>query len=155
MTSRTLSIAAAMLAVLALSACSIGVNAESTDTGGTIEMAVSETCVEGAAAECVSAGGSYVLLPSVFEQADVEESRLADNGQNAVELKLDDNGAEVLHTLTAAAVEAGDSARLVLKIGGELQAAAMVMEALEGGQLQIAVSERDDAQELLDLIRSS
>lgn len=155
MASRTPRVFLAVLAVLALSACSATALPDEapSDTAGMIEMAVSETCTEGSDSQCVSVNGQHVLLPSAFEQANVKDSSVAENGKNAVEVTFDEDGAEVLHTLTETAAEAGESARLVMKIGGELRAAAAVMEALEGGQVQIHLSPDDSAQELVDLIQ--
>lgn len=118
-----------------------------------IEMAVSETCIEGSDAECVSINGANVLLPSAFEQAGVRDSSIADSGQNAIDVRFDEDGAKVFHSLTEQAAEAGDSARLVFRIGGELQAAVAVMEALESDQVQIGLPPDDSAQEMVALIQ--
>ena len=155
MTSRTPRLSVVILAVLALSACSAAAGADeaSSGTGGTIELAISETCAEGSDSQCVSVNGENVLLPSAFEQAGVEESSVTGGGQNAVDVTFNADGAEVLHALTEKAARAGDSARLVISIGGELQAAVVVMEALEGDQVQIALSPDDNVQEIVDLIQ--
>lgn len=154
MTFRTPILTSAVLAVLALSACSAGgADESSTDTGGSIEMAISEVCAEASYSECVSVNGTSVLLPSAFEQAGVTNARVADGSQNAVEVTFDQGGAEILHSLTEKAAEAGDTARLVIRIGGELQAAVVVMEALEGDQAQIGLAPDENAQDIVDLIR--
>jgi len=146
----------AVLAVLMLSACSAAdADDASPDTGGTIEMAVSEVCTEASDADCVLVNGTSVLLPSAFEQAGVTNARVADGGQNAVEVTFDHSGAEILHTLTADAAEAGEAARLVIRIGGKLQAAVVVMEALEGDQAQIGLAPDENAQDIVDLIQGS
>lgn len=64
-----------------------------------------------------------------------------------------DDGAAVLHLLTEQAAGAGDSARLILKVGSEIQAAVTVMEAVEGNHLQLLLSPDDSAQEVVDLIQ--
>ncbi|WP_133159804.1 hypothetical protein [Cryobacterium sp. TMN-39-2] len=69
-------------------------------------------------------------------------------------MTFDKDGAEVFHALTEKAVGAGDSARLVIKIGGELQAAVLVMEALKGDHAQIGLSPDVIAKEIVDLIRA-
>ena len=153
MTSRTPGLSVVILAVLALSACSAAADEASSGTGGTIELAISETCAERSDSQCVSVNGENVLLPSAFEQAGVEESSVAGDGQNAVDVTFNADGAEILHALTEKAARAGDSARLVISIGGELQAAVVVMEALEGDQVQIALSPHDNVQEIVDLIQ--
>lgn len=156
MTSRTPRLSLAVLAVLALSACSAAAGADeaSPGTGGVIEMAISETCTDGSDAQCVSVNGTSVLLPSGFEVAGVRDSSVAEDGQNMVDVTFDNDGAEVFHALTEKAVGAGDSARLVIKIGGELQAAVLVMEALTGDQAQIGLSPDVSAKEIVDLIRA-
>lgn len=154
MSSRTPRITLVVLALFALSACSATTDSEASPaTGGIIEMAVSETCTEGADSECVSVNGANVLLPSAFEQAGVKDSSISDNGQNAIDVTFNKDGTKVFHSLTEQAAGAGDSARLVIKIGGELQAAVTVMDALEGDQVQIGLSSDDDAQEIVDLIQ--
>jgi hypothetical protein len=144
-----------VLAVLALSACSAAAGADepSSGTGGLIEMAVAETCAEGPDSPCVLVNGENVFLPDAFEEAGVEDASVAGDGQNAVDVTFTADGATVLHEFTEQAVEAGDQARLVLRIGGELQAAVVVMEVLKGDQLQIGLSPDESAQELVDLIR--
>ncbi|MGY4858522.1 SecDF P1 head subdomain-containing protein [Cryobacterium sp. AP23] len=146
-----------VLAVLALSACSgaAGVDEPSSGTGGQIEMTVAETCTEGSDSPCVLVNGQNVLLPDAFEEAGVADSSVAGNGQNAVDVTFTADGAAVLHELTEQAVGAGDQARLVIRIGGELQAAVVVMETLKGDQLQIGLSPDENAQELVDMIKGS
>ncbi|TFC58559.1 hypothetical protein E3O62_10235 [Cryobacterium sp. TMT2-15-1] len=63
-----------------------------------------------------------------------------------------EDGAVVFNALTVKAVQAGDSVRLIIKIGGEIQAAVVVMEAMESGHVQISVSPDDNAQKIVDLI---
>jgi hypothetical protein len=155
MTARTSRLTLAALAVLVLSACSAAVGADPTSSasGGTIELAVSETCVEGSSPQCVSVKGENVVVPTTFERAGVKDASVVDNdGNNAVGVTFDDAGAAVLHALTEKAAQAGSSARLVMKIGGELQNAVAVMQALEGDYVQIALAADDSAQDLVDLI---
>ncbi|MBG6060062.1 hypothetical protein RCH16_003519 [Cryobacterium sp. MP_M5] len=73
-------------------------------------------------------------------------------GSNAVDVTFTEDGAVVFNALTVKAVQAGDSARLIIKIGGEIQAAVVVMEAMEGDHVQISVSPDDNAQKIVDLI---
>lgn len=156
MTFRTSMLTSAVLAVLMLSACSAaGADEASPDSGGSIEMAVSEVCTDVSDATCVLVNGTSVLLPSAFEQAGVTDARVADGGQNAVEVTFDQSGAEILHTLTENAAGAGETARLVIRIGGKLQAAVVVMEALDGDQAQISLAPDESAQDIVDLIQGS
>jgi len=147
---------ALVLAVLALSACSTApsIDATSSVRGGAIELAVSQTCAAGSDLQCVSVNGEKIVLPAAFERAGVEDATVAEGeGQHAVDVTFSDDGAVVFHTLTGNAAGAGNSARLVIKIGGEIQGAVVVMQALEGDQVQIALSPDDNAQGIVDLIR--
>jgi len=141
------------VALLALSGCSTTAGAAS-DAGGMIEIAVSETCTDVSDSQCVSVNGTTVLIPAAFEEAGVTEATVAENDQSAVDVTFTADGAEVLHALTEEAAGAGESARLVIRIGGELRAAVVVMEALTGDQAQIALTPEADAQELVDLIQA-
>lgn len=158
MTFRTRGLFLLVPVLLALSACaSAGAGANdktSSTTQGAIEFAVSETCAEGSDAECVSVNGESITLPSIFERAGVEAAAVAQGeGQNAIDVTFTDDGAAVLHTLSEQA--AGGTARLVMQISDEIVAAVMVPEALEGKQLQIALSPEESAQEIVDLIERS
>lgn len=155
MTSRTSRLSLVVLVVLALSACSAadGVDETSSVTGGTIEVAVSETCAERSGPQCVSVNGENIVPPSAFVRAGVEDATVAEGeGENAVNVTLNKDGAEVFHTLTEKATRAGDAARLVIKIGGKLQATALVMQAMEGDHIQIILEPDDSAQEVVDRI---
>lgn len=155
MTSRTPRLPLVVLIVLALSACSAAVGTTKTSpvTGGTIELAVSETCAEGADPQCVAVNGENVVLPSAFERASVENATVAEaKGQNAVDVTFNKDGAAVFHALTEKAARGGNSARLVMKAGNRLLAAVAVMHALEGDHVQINLSPDVSAQEVADLI---
>ncbi len=155
MASRTPRLSLVVLIVLALSGCSAGVGASDTAsvTGGAIELAVSETCADGADPQCVQVNGENVVLPSALERAGVKDATIAEGeGQNAVDVTFTEDGAIVFNALTVKAVQAGDSARLIIKIGGEIQAAAVVMEALEDDHVQISIAPDDNAQRIVDLI---
>ena len=157
MTARTRKISLAVLAVLALSACSTGVGASETPsaTGGAIELSVAEVCAKGSDPKCVSVKGENVVLPSAFERAGVEDATAAEGqGPNTVDVTFTKEGATVLHTLTEKAARAKDSARLVLKVGGEIQSVVTVMEAVDNGRVQIGFSPDISAQEAIDLIHA-
>ena len=155
MASRTPRLSLVVLVVLALSGCSAGVGASDTASanGGAIELAVSQTCADGADPQCVQVNGEDVVLPSAFERAGAEDATIAEGeGQNTVDVTFTEDGAVVFNALTVKAVQAGDSARLIIKIGGEIQAAVVVMDALKGDHVQIGVSRDDNAQRIVDLI---
>ena len=156
MASRTSRLSLVLLVVLVLSGCSAGVGTgdSASAAGGAIELAVSQTCADGADPQCVQVNGENVVLPSALERAGVKDATIAEGeGQNAVDVTFTEDGAIVFNALTVKAVQAGDSARLIIKIGGEIQAAVVVMEAMEGAHVQISVSPDDNAQEVVDLIQ--
>ena len=157
MTSRLARLSMAASVLLLLSACSATTDAGETPsaTGGAIELAVSETCTDDSDPQCVSVNGEYVVLPSAFERAGVEDAAVADiEGQNAVGVTFTDDGAEILHALTEQAAGSGSIARLVMKVGDEIQAAVAVMQAIEGNYVQIVLSPDDSAQDLVGLIQA-
>ncbi|MGP5732960.1 hypothetical protein [Arthrobacter rhombi] len=118
-------------------------------------MAVSEACAKGSDPECVPVKGDYVVLPSAFERADVKNATAAEGqGPNTVDVTFTKEGATVLHTLTEKAARANDSARLVMKSGGEIQAVVAVKEAVKEDHVQIDFSPDKSAQEAIDLIQA-
>ena len=144
-----------MLILTTLSACSAagGADEASSGAGGTVGLAVSETCTEGSDPQCVAVNGESVLSPSAYEPAGVEDAAVAEGGgQNAIDLTFDDEGARVFHALTAQAAEAGGTARLVMEFGDEIVAAVAVPAAMESDQVQMMLSPDDSAQNLVDLI---
>ncbi len=156
MTSRTRGLYLLAPVLLTLSACSTdgATDEKSPIAQGAIEFAISELCAEMSDSQCVLVNGESIMLPSTFERAGVEAAVVAEGeGHNAVDLMLTDDGAAILHTLTEEA--AGGTARLVMKIGDEILAAVMVAEAVEGKQLQIALSPDDDAKRIVELIRET
>ena len=100
MTSRTARLSLVVLVVLALSACSApgGSDETSSVTGGTIEFGRNMHRRIGPSVRFDQ--WSDVVLPSAFEHAGVEDAAVADGeGQNAVDVTFDKDGAAVLHTL--------------------------------------------------------
>lgn len=156
MTTRTVRFSLVGPVLLALTACSAagGAGETSSTTGGAIELAVSETCAEVSDPQCVSVNGEGVVLPAGFERAGVENVAVTEGeGRNAVDVTFNEDGATVVQTSTEQAARAGGTARLVVKVGDEVLAAVVVPEALEGDQVQIALSPDDSAQEVVDLIQ--
>lgn len=156
MTSRPPLLVVIALVVVALTGCSApeGTAETPTDAGGAIELAAAETCSDASDPECVLINGESVLLPPAFERAGVEEAAVAAGDRNAVDVTFDDDGALVLQSVTEQVFDAGDTARLVIRIEGETVAAVVVMEALTGDQVQIALSPEDSAQDVVDGIRA-
>ncbi|MDH6236570.1 hypothetical protein [Cryobacterium sp. CG_9.6] len=156
MTSRTRGLYLLIPMLLALSACTgVEGSAETPpNTGGAIELAVTDTCAEAADAQCVSVNGESIVLPSTFQRAGVKDVAVAQSeGQNAVDVTFTQGGATLLHTLTEQATT--ETARLVVKVGDELVSAVTVMEPVEGDQLRITLSPDDSAQNIVDLIRGA
>ena len=152
MNSRIPRLSVAILFALALSACSANPTPEA--TGGAIEVAVSKTCTEGSDPKCVSVNGEHVMLPDTFERVDVQEASPAESqGPRTVDVTFTKDGSKALHALTEKAATAGSSERLLLKIGGKIQAAVTVMEPIDNGRVQINFSPDHSVQEAIDLIR--
>jgi len=156
MTSRPPLLAVIALVVVALSGCSAPVGAAETPTdgGGAIELAAAETCTDGSDPECLVIDGESLLLPSAFERAGVEDAVVAAGDQNAVDVTFDADGTLVLQAVTEQVADAGDTARLVIRIDGEVVAAVVVVEALRDDEVQIALSPEDSAQDIVDGLRA-
>lgn len=154
MSSRARWFCVAVPVLLVLSGCSAAGNAgtASSTSGGAIELAVSETCAEASNPQCVSVNGENVVLPSAFESAGVANAAVAE-GQHAVGVTFDHGGAAVFHTLTKQTAQAGASARLLIKIGDEIQAAVSVPQAMETDQVQIMISPDASAQKVVRKIQ--
>ena len=157
MSFRTSRLTLAAFMLVALSACSSSAGADETASGtrGAIDVAVSDTCIAGSDSHCVLVDGDSVLLPSTFREAGVKSASVAEDGQSAVDVTFTEDGAKVWQDLTEEAIGAGDSARLLIKVGGELQSAGRVMETMKGDQVQIALGPDESAQDLVDLIQGN
>lgn len=147
----------ALVALVSLSLCgcaAAGGTAEaSPSASGMLEMAVSEACADGSEPDCIAAGSGHVERPASFEPAGVEDAVVSGAQPNTVEVTFTSDGAAVLSDLSGRAAEAGADSRLVLKVGDEILAAVVVMEALSGDQVTISLSPDDDPQEMADLLR--
>lgn len=155
MNSLTPRLALAALSMLALSACTAnaGGNQSPSATGGAVEVAVSETCAAGSDPKCVLVKGENVVLPSTFERVGVKNASAAeDQGPNTVDVTFTKDGTKIFHALTEKAAQARNTERLLLKIGGEVQAVVTVMQAIDNGRVQIDFSPDHSSQEAIDLI---
>jgi hypothetical protein len=142
-------------ALLLLSGCASGAGAADPGaTAGAIELAVSETCAADSAPECVDVNGEYVMVPDAgFSRAGVESVAVADDqAGNAVDVTLTSEGAAVLESATTEAAQAGDNARLVIKVGGEVLSAVAVAEPLEGEHILLALPPELSADEFTDRV---
>lgn len=129
-------------AVLVLSGCAGDAGADgSTTTSGALELAVSEICVPDSTPECVAVNGEHVVVPSAdLLRAEVESVAAAgDQPGSAVDITFSDEGAAVLETSTAEVAQAGDDARLIIKVGNEVLAAVAVAQPLKGDHVQVAL----------------
>lgn len=124
--------------------------------GGTIELAVSETCTAGSDPQCTPVGDEYVMRPVAFEKATVEEAVVSEGPQqNAIDVTFTSEGAAVLSDLTDRASQSGSESRLLVKIGDEIVAAVVVKEALDGDEVTIGLAPEDDPQEVIDLLHGT
>jgi hypothetical protein len=143
------------LGVLILSGCSAGGGADGpTATAGAIEVAVSETCAADSTPECVAVNGEHVVVAAAdFLRAEVEAVAVADDQQgNAVDVTLSSEGAAVLETSTAEVAQAGDDARLVIKVGSEVLSAVAVPETLKGEHFLLALPGKLSAEEFIEKV---
>lgn len=143
------------LMVLILSGCAVEGGADRpAATAGAIEVAVSETCDAGSTPECVAVNGEHVVVAaSDFLRADVEAVAVADDQPgNAVDVTLSNEGAAVLETSTSEVAMAGDDARLVIKVGGEVFSAVAVAETLRGDHFSMALPADMSAQEFIERV---
>ena len=146
--------------LLGLSACSTSDDAgepTAAARGGSLDIAVSQTCAENSDPQCTPVNGEYVLVvPSDFTRAGVDSAAVASSNQSdLVDVRFDADGAEVLQSASAAVASAGSDARLVLRADDQVFAALTVPEALEGNEVQIAPSSTVSADRLVELIRSN
>lgn len=143
------------VAVLLLSGCAGGAGAADPGaTAGAIELAVSETCAADSTPECVDVNGEYVVVPDAgFSRAGVESVATAgEEAGNAVDVTLTSEGAELLESATTTAAQAGDDARLVIKVGGEMLSAVAVAEPLEGEHFLLALPPELSAEEFTERV---
>ncbi len=117
-------------------------------------LALSETCTEGSDPQCIAVGDNHVMRPSTFERAPVADAAAGEGQrQDAVDITFTAEGAAVLHDLTGQAAKAGSDSRLLLKAGGEIIGATVVMEALLGDRITVALPPERTALEVIDLMR--
>lgn len=153
MKSQAVSFSLITIFALALSACSPTIKSD--ESSAQIELAVSEVCPDPADPQCVSIKDENVISPTEFKTAKVETIAVSESEETGqVDLTFTQDGASVFQSMTKQAAGAGASARMVLKIGGQIHSAIPVAEAIEGDKLQIRLSSSQDAQELADLIQS-
>lgn len=157
MNSRIIKTSIFAVLLLSLSACSVegGSNGQERSTGGAIELAVTPVCVGESDSKCISLDGEQLVLPSTFERAIVDSAIVAaEQGPNTVEVTFSDDGTKIFRAVTEEAANAGESARLLIKLDGEIEAAVVVQEAIEDGHTQLDFTPKT-AQEVIELIGRS
>ena len=158
MTQRTSGFALALLVSLGLCGCTAATDSSPSPepTGGSIGLAVSETCDEGSESQCIPVGNEHVMEPSVFEDAAVENAVASDTTeQSSIDVTFTDEGADVLHNLTTQASDADAESRLLIKVDDEILAAVAVHEPLSGDHVGLGLSPEDDPDAIIELIRGS
>lgn len=115
---------------------------------GAIDLAVTETCLLTEDTKCVSVDGQGVIQPKRFERADVAEAAVATSPEpRAIDVTLTSDGAKTLSSLTKRVLEAGDTARLILRYGGEIRSAVSVMESIDTGEFQLGLAPDADPEQ--------
>ena len=152
MKSQAVSFSVIALLALIVSACSP--TTKSDESTAQIGLAVSEVCPDTAEPQCIELEGENILTPDGFKTAKIETVGV-DESENMgqVDLTFTQDGASVLQIMTSEAAGNGGSARLVLKVDGEIHSAVPVASAIEDNQLQIVVSSTEEAQKLAALIQ--
>lgn len=114
---------------------------------------MSAACDEGTDTLCVLVGGQYLTSPSAYRAAAVDDAAVVErDGQDAVDLTFTDAGADVLRSLAEEVAQAGDDARLVMRVGSQIRSAAEVLGPVDGNTLTIALPPDESAQEVVGLI---
>lgn len=154
MGSRVGKVCCVAMGVLVLSGCAGEAGADDSTTTGALELAVSETCVPDSTPECVAVNGEHVVVPSAdFVRAGVESVTVAaDQPGNAVDVTFSSEGAAVLGTTTAEVAQAGDEARLVIKVGNEVVAAVAVAQPQNGAHVQMALPAELSPEEFIEKV---
>ncbi|NQX17211.1 hypothetical protein [Rathayibacter sp. VKM Ac-2857] len=139
--------------VLALAGCASPADPEPEAAGGGLDIAVSSVCEVGADPQCTAVGGQDVLVdPAAFTRAGVASVEVSGTGDaQTVDVRFDEDGAELFQDATAEAAGAGPDARLLLRAGDVVVSAVAVMQAIEGDSVQILPGD-EDAQDLADRI---
>ncbi|HIY67717.1 MAG TPA: hypothetical protein H9830_15735 [Candidatus Agrococcus pullicola] len=158
MTRRTRDVVFILLVSFGLGGCAAaaGNNTSAAPAGGSIELAVSETCDADSDSQCVPVGSEHVVRPAVFETAAVEDAVASSGGtQNAVDVTFTDKGADTLNDLTIQASGGNANARLLVKVGDEIVAAVTVEEPLGGDHVTLGRSADDHPDAVIELIQGN
>ncbi|MFN3601539.1 MAG: hypothetical protein ACK4UY_09150 [Dietzia sp.] len=117
-------------------------NEASDATRGAVELAVSQTCAPGSDPQCIPFYGEHILVESsAFERAgvDLASSDPSSGELDMITVQLASDGTEVVRRMTAEALQGGDHARLVMKVGDDVISAVRVQGELHGDHLQVAL----------------
>ncbi|MDQ0614880.1 hypothetical protein QF046_002521 [Microbacterium sp. W4I4] len=157
MTQQTARFAFVILVSLGLCGCAVAGDSETpaSQSGGSIQLAITQTCDAGSDPQCIPVGDEHLMRPSDFEEAAVETAVARnDDEQNAVDVTFTDEGAKVLNDLTTQASDAGTESRLLMKAGDEIVSAVSVMEPISGDQVTLGLSPQDDPDAVVELIQA-
>lgn len=133
-----------------------GTDATASSDRGAIELAVSQTCTPGSEPECTPVNDEHVTVdPSQFVSVGVEEASAVSDGEedDALHLRLDDDGTSALRSLSAQVVDVGEEGRLVVKVGEQVLSAVRVPAAIDGSDVQIALPQATTAESVIDLVQ--
>lgn len=128
--------------LLALGACG-QVAAEdpdrsTSDRGGAVQLAASQTCTPGSGPDCVSVGGEHIVVTaSDFIRVGVVSATPARDGIPAIDVEFDAEGAMAFSQASKDVVEKGDGGRLVLRADEHVLGAVRVPSPLAPSELRI------------------
>jgi hypothetical protein len=104
----------------------------------------------------VAINGEHVLVTDgAFQNVGVKAVAAEDGQSDAVTLELTEDGAAVLTATTTEASEAGEDARLVIKVGDDVLSAVKVAEPLRDDHVTIGLPSDVAAEEFAEKIRRS
>lgn len=142
----------ALTLLAALTACSSPGTEASNATRGALELAVSQTCAPGSDPQCIPFYDEHILVVySAFERAGVDSASgdPSTGESDMITVQLGSEGTPVVRRMTAEAMQAGEHARLVMKVGDDIVSAVRVQGELHGDHLQIALPPDASTEDIL------
>ena len=123
--------------------------ASTSDRGGAIGLAVSQTCTPGSRPDCEAIGDEYVIVaPSDFARVGVTTATPAPDGSGAVDLVLDAEGARAFSEASGQVAQKGDDGRLVLSVEAEVLSAVRVPTPVAVKHMQISLPDHLRAEDV-------
>ena len=118
--------------------------------GGAVHLAASQTCMPGSVAECQAVGDEHVVVaPSEFTRVGVVTATPAADGSAAVDVVFDPEGATAFLEASRQVVDEGDSGRLVLRINDQVICAVRVPSTVAVTRLHISLPDHLHAQDVV------